>query len=83
MNSRINVKIQELRRLEMEPWRAVEAHIGGMEFHNGAVEGLYVDQTYVCFLITWPCSSTITPPRTNRPHKIRYVLPYNKNPYIK
>jgi hypothetical protein len=39
-------KIQELWRLEMEPWRAVDAHIGGMEFHNGAVEGLYVDQTY-------------------------------------
>ncbi len=30
-------KAQELK---MEPWRAVNAHNGGMEAQNGAVEGL-------------------------------------------
>ncbi len=32
-----NFKLQELK---MEPWRAVNAHNGGVEALNGAVEGL-------------------------------------------
>jgi hypothetical protein len=35
---RLEVKIQELRRLM---WRVEDAHIGGVEAQNGAVEGLY------------------------------------------
>jgi hypothetical protein len=34
------VKIQELLRLKMEPWRAADAHNGGEEAKNGASEGL-------------------------------------------
>jgi hypothetical protein len=44
---RIKLKIQELRRLIMELWRLiielwrpVDAHIGGEEAQNGAIEGL-------------------------------------------
>jgi hypothetical protein len=33
---RIKVTVQELKRLKMEPWRAVDAHNGGAETHNGA-----------------------------------------------
>jgi hypothetical protein len=38
--TRITVKILELRRLKMEPRRAVDAHKGGVEGPNGYVEGL-------------------------------------------
>jgi hypothetical protein len=34
----IKVKLQELRRLKMEPRRAVDADNGGMEAQNRAVE---------------------------------------------
>ncbi len=39
---RIQVEIQDLWRfkLQMESWRAVAAHNGGVEAQNGAVEGL-------------------------------------------
>ncbi len=37
---RIKVKIQELWSLKMDLWRAVDAHKGGGEAQNGAVEGL-------------------------------------------
>jgi hypothetical protein len=33
-------QIQELRRLKTEPWRAVDAHNGGVEAQNGVVEDL-------------------------------------------
>jgi hypothetical protein len=33
-------KFTELNRLKMEPWRAVDAHNGGVEAQFGAVEGL-------------------------------------------
>jgi hypothetical protein len=38
---RINDKIQELWRLKIGTWRAVDAHKGGIEAQNGAVEPLY------------------------------------------
>jgi hypothetical protein len=31
---------QELLRLKIEPWRAKDAHNGGVEVQNGAMEGL-------------------------------------------
>jgi hypothetical protein len=38
----IEVKTRDLERLrlKMEPWRAVNAHNGGVEAHNSALEGL-------------------------------------------
>jgi|688.fasta_scaffold1868977_1 hypothetical protein len=38
----IKVKIQELIGLELEPWRAVDAHNQSMEAQNGVVEGQYM-----------------------------------------
>jgi hypothetical protein len=38
---RIKVKFKKLYRLNMEPWRAVDAYNGGMEAKNGAVESLW------------------------------------------
>jgi hypothetical protein len=37
----MKVKTQKLYRLIIKPWRAVDAHNGGMEALNGALEGLY------------------------------------------
>ncbi len=37
---RIRVKIQELKRLKIEPWRAVDAHNVGVEDKNGALEAV-------------------------------------------
>jgi hypothetical protein len=37
---RISVKFQELYKLKMEPSRAVDAHNGGVEVQNKALEGL-------------------------------------------
>jgi hypothetical protein len=36
---RIKVKIQELSRLNMEPWMAEGTHNGCVEAQNGALEG--------------------------------------------
>jgi hypothetical protein len=33
---RIKVTIPELKRLKIEPWKAVDAHNGGVEAPNGA-----------------------------------------------
>jgi hypothetical protein len=41
---RNKVKIWELQRLTMEPWRAVGSHSGGVEAQNGALEGLELPQ---------------------------------------
>jgi hypothetical protein len=43
---RITVEIQELWRLNMEPWRAVDAHNGGVEAQNGALEDLYSEHQW-------------------------------------
>ncbi len=37
---RIEVKIQELKRLKMEPWRAVHTNNEGPEAQNWALDGL-------------------------------------------
>ncbi len=37
----IKVKVQGLEKLQIEPWKAEDAHNGGMEAQNGAVEVLY------------------------------------------
>jgi hypothetical protein len=37
---RIKVKIQQLWRLRMEPWRAVDVHYSVVEAQNRAVEDL-------------------------------------------
>ncbi len=37
----IKVKMLEFKILKMEQWRAVDAHNGGVEALNGALEGLY------------------------------------------
>ncbi len=34
------VKIQELQRPKMEPWRVANAHNVGVKAQNGALEGL-------------------------------------------
>jgi hypothetical protein len=34
------VKVQKLKRLKIELWRAVDAHNGGLEAQNEALEGL-------------------------------------------
>jgi hypothetical protein len=37
---RSKVKIQELSKLKLEPWMAVDAQNGGVETQNGGLEGL-------------------------------------------
>jgi hypothetical protein len=38
---RIKDRIQKLKRLKIEPWRAVDAHKRGLEARNGALDGIY------------------------------------------
>ncbi len=37
---RIRIKSRKSERLKKEPWRAVEAHNGGLETQNGVLDGL-------------------------------------------
>jgi hypothetical protein len=41
IRTRIKVNVQELSKLKMKPWRAMDDHIGGLKVENGAVEGIY------------------------------------------